>query len=702
MKDDLAFTARAKAQSSAAQQPIFPLERKIKLYEAREAILNRISPEVCSVIDLANFLRATVNELGKMMEADRCDFAVYEDGKLSVGYEYRRVDHLPSSLNSELSLDYYFANNSGGKSLPLVVDDTSHPLLPESTQAWCREMKTLSWMIVPVTFQNELFGIIGLHHCFKYHQWATEELNFIKSLTQQIAIAYQYTKLYTEKEKEVDITKTLLEIANDLNSKLDFRDLTSFIVDKSIDLVKADFGCVGVLDMAERALHFKSLRVKKLGIINVIEKNPVSLTDMPHLLHSINAQQTFFLNNPDRDVIARSYLREIFQGRSALVTPIITGGKVFGTLNLVWLDKKVSITPHQIKLLEGISNQTAIALENSRLSSEVVRLERQLKGVKARETIVGQSEKTRKCIEIALYVADSSTTVLLQGESGTGKELLADLIYRNSARHNRPYLKLNCGAIPETLIEAELFGYEKGAFTDAKARKIGKFEEVNTGTLFLDEIGEMSANAQVKLLRVLQDGEFTRVGGNEVVKTDVRVIAATNADLVEAVEMGRFRKDLYYRLNVYPITLPPLRDRVEDIPLIAMHFIQLYNKKNNRSVTGISEKALHSLKAYHWPGNVRELENAIERALIVAKSKIVDFEDLPDAIRHAYTKLRGKTIDIEVGAKLEDVERKMILETLGYTKGDKSKAAKMLGIGRKTLYRKLESYNGSTNSALDD
>ena len=197
-----------------------------------------------------------------------------------------------------------------------------------------------------------------------------------------------------------------------------------------------------------------------------------------------------------------------------------------------------------------------------------------------------------RCMEMALYVADSYTTVLLQGESGTGKEMMADLIQSRSSRADKPYVKINCGAIPETLLESELFGHEKGAFTDARNRRIGKFEEANGGTLFLDEIGEMSLSAQVRLLRVLQNGEFTRVGGNEIIKTDVRVIAASNIDLEEAVRDGKFRRDLFYRLNVYPIKLPPLRERREDIPLLAIHFLEIYKKRSNKNITGITEKAL--------------------------------------------------------------------------------------------------------------
>jgi two-component system response regulator HydG len=299
---------------------------------------------------------------------------------------------------------------------------------------------------------------------------------------------------------------------------------------------------------------------------------------------------------------------------------------------------------------------------------------------------------------MGLYVADSYTTVLLEGESGTGKELMADLIQSRSSRASKPYVKINCGAIPDTLLESELFGHEKGAFTDARQRRIGKFEEANTGTLFLDEIGEMSLSAQVRLLRVLQNGEFTRVGGNDVIKVDVRVIAATNINLEEAVGQGRFRRDLFYRLNVFPIKLPPLRERREDLPLLAIHFLEVYKKRSNKNITGITEKALSRLRRHDWPGNVRELENAIERAVILAQGRMITVDDLPDAVKGAETETDAKkTVELEIGTTMDDVEKHVILETLNYTRGDKSRAAQILGIGRKTLYRKLQQYGHESN-----
>jgi DNA-binding NtrC family response regulator len=313
-------------------------------------------------------------------------------------------------------------------------------------------------------------------------------------------------------------------------------------------------------------------------------------------------------------------------------------------------------------------------------------------------------------MQLALTVADTQTSVLIQGESGTGKELLANLIHFNSGREDKPYIKLNCGAIPETLLESELFGHEKGAFTDARSRRQGRFEEADGGTLFLDEIGEMSLSAQVRLLRVLQDGEFTRVGGNEGLKADVRVIAASNIDLERAVEIGTFRRDLFYRLSVFPIRLPPLRERAEDIHPLVIHFLEHYKQKTGRFISGISKEALQAMMSYGWPGNVRELENAIERAVIIASGRQITLEDLPEAISHSVleeqSRIRGERaraasegrsvmLEISVPSSIDEIERHAIEATLDYTRGDKTRAARVLGIGRKTLYRKLQQYNGT-------
>jgi DNA-binding NtrC family response regulator len=330
------------------------------------------------------------------------------------------------------------------------------------------------------------------------------------------------------------------------------------------------------------------------------------------------------------------------------------------------------------------------------------------------DRIIGQAPAIRRAMELALSVADTQTSVLIQGESGTGKELLANLIHFNSGREDQPYIKLNCGAIPETLLESELFGHEKGAFTDARARRKGRFEEANNGTLFLDEVGEMTLAAQVRLLRVLQDGEFTRVGGNELVKADVRIIAASNVDLERASDEGRFRRDLFYRLSVFPITLPSLRERREDIHPLVIHFLEHYKQRTGRFVSGISKPALRALVSYDWPGNVRELENAVERAVIIASGRQIELDDLPTAIGNdtsareaivraeraqAASEGRSTKLEIEVPSSMDDIERHAIEATLEYTSGDKTRAARLLSIGRKTIYRKLEQYNGQRETS---
>ncbi|MBK9766494.1 MAG: sigma-54-dependent Fis family transcriptional regulator [Chloracidobacterium sp.] len=374
-------------------------------------------------------------------------------------------------------------------------------------------------------------------------------------------------------------------------------------------------------------------------------------------------------------------------------------------MGFVW-SRENPFEDHDIALIEGIADQIGTALERDQLSAEVMRLKSELH--QKQSEIVGQAPSIRRAIELGLNVADTNTTVLILGESGTGKELIANLIHFNSGRESGPYIKLNCGAIPETLIESELFGHEKGAFTDARSQRQGRFEEANGGTLFLDEIGEMPPQAQVKLLRVLQDGEFTRIGGKQVIKSDVRVIAATNSDLETAIDEGHFRKDLFYRLSVFPISLPPLRERPEDVHLLIFHFLELYKEKSGRFVSGISNEAMRALVSYEWPGNVRELENAIERAVIIASGRQIELADLPDAIgrrvseAHAYARQeraaasgegRAISLDISLPSALDEIEKQVIRATLDYTAGDKSRAARLLNIGRKTLYRKIDEYN---------
>jgi two-component system response regulator HydG len=327
------------------------------------------------------------------------------------------------------------------------------------------------------------------------------------------------------------------------------------------------------------------------------------------------------------------------------------------------------------------------AAEKQFLSRENRELRQQLNQTGVRR-IVHAGPEMRNIARMVEQVAPSTATVLITGESGTGKEVVADAIHAASPRRLKPMIKVSCAALPETLLEAELFGYEKGAFTGANARKEGRFELANGGTLFLDEIGEVPPAVQVKLLRVLQDGKFERLGGTRTIDADVRIITATNKDLQKEVEEKRFREDLFYRLNVINIRVPALRERKDDIQLLAMHFLKLYADKNNKPIEGFSEEAMLALTTYDWPGNVRELENAIERAVVFTNGKQIPLSVLPQGVS-AFAEARH-SLTFKIGTPLRELERKAIDITLQHTRGDKNMAARLLGIATRTIYRHIE------------
>jgi len=334
-----------------------------------------------------------------------------------------------------------------------------------------------------------------------------------------------------------------------------------------------------------------------------------------------------------------------------------------------------------------VVKSVAQALERQRLVAENRALRAELDGMLREREVIGASLALRRTLDLVHQAAPSSATVLLEGESGTGKELLARLVHGRSMRRGAPFIAVNLAALPETIIESELFGHERGAFTGATTRKEGRFALAHGGTLFLDEIAEVSPQVQVKLLRVLQEGEFERLGGTGTLKVDVRIVAATNRELLEEVAAGRFRQDLFYRLNVIHICVPPLRERREDIPLLANHFLGRFCRQNNKEIRGFQREALDFLDTYHWPGNVRELQGVIERAVVLTRNEFVTLDDLPEHVRHSQD-LRAITIPL--GTPLEEIERQVIRETLRLTKGDKRRTAQLLGIAARTVYRKLD------------
>lgn len=369
----------------------------------------------------------------------------------------------------------------------------------------------------------------------------------------------------------------------------------------------------------------------------------------------------------------------------ALSVDKVFRGNLYFEEDIRFLNIIASVIAQAVKLNQLVKEDKKILLK------ENINLREKIKERYHIENMVGNSHAMQHVYALIKQVAQTNATVLIRGESGTGKELVANGIHYNSLRANKPFVKVSCAALPESLLESELFGHEKGAFTGAINSKDGRFEWANGGTIFLDEIGELSQNTQIKLLRVLQSKEFEKVGGKKTIKVNVRIIAATNKNLEEEVKAGNFREDLYYRINVFPIFIPPLRERKEDIILLADYFLEKYSKENNKNITRISTPAIDMLMSYHWPGNVRELENAIERSVILCNENVIRSKYLPPSLQTAEeTKTGYKRGLLEA---VENLEKEMIIEILKATNGHQGKAAEKLQITERILGYKIKKYN---------
>jgi Nif-specific regulatory protein len=376
---------------------------------------------------------------------------------------------------------------------------------------------------------------------------------------------------------------------------------------------------------------------------------------------------------------------------SFVCVPIKLGKEVIGTLGADWYAAEMTSLDDGVRLLSIIGSMIAQAVklrqsaqeERRKLLEENVRLHEELKSRFRPANIIGNSKAMEEIYTLIAQVSKSDTTVLIRGESGTGKELVAHAIHYNSQRADKPFIKVNCAALPETVIESELFGHEKGAFTGAVSARKGRFELAHGGTLFLDEIGDLTPSTQIKLLRVLQEREFERVGGTSTIKVNVRIIAATNRDLEELIGNGVFRQDLYYRLNVFPIHVPPLRGRKTDILLLADYFVEKYSTANLKNIRRISTPAIDMLMAYHWPGNVRELENCVERAVVMSNDDVIHGHHLPPTLQTA--EASGTLPRSTLSSAVESVERELIQEALKSARGNMAKAARSLGISERKM-----------------
>jgi len=502
-------------------------------------------------------------------------------------------------------------------------------------------------------------------------------------LRKQDAIYLQPARVHAlgASERTVRDLNVLLDFSKSLNSVHGLAALQQRALEAVLEISSADRAAILLTE--EGSEEFTSIvgRDRRLGA------NPTMQVSQT-ILNQVMRENLAVLSN---DVTSDETFREADsllepQVRAVLAVPLEVQDKLLGALYLDTSSQGARFDAALLQLVTALGNVTALALENARrlerLGDENRRLQQELN---IQHSMVGESSRMREVYQFVSRVAARESTVLIQGESGTGKELVARAIHNNSARAQRPFVAINCAAIVDTLLESELFGHEKGAFTGAVAQKKGKLEAAEGGTVFLDEVGELAPSLQAKLLRVLQEREFERVGGTRPIKLDIRLIAATNVDLNEASRNGKFRQDLYYRLNVVSIHIPPLRERLDDIPMLAAYFAARYSEKVKRRVAGISPKARACLLRYPWPGNVRELENAIERAVVLGSTELILPEDLPDSILEETASSGEPTTALHDG--LREAKKKLIEQAIEQANGNYTEAAGILGVHPNHLFR---------------
>ena len=508
-------------------------------------------------------------------------------------------------------------------------------------------------------------------------------------LRKQDAIYLQPSQLNAlgASERTVRDLNVLLDFSKSLNSVHGLAALQQKVLEAVLEVSPADRAAILLTEEGTEGFASVIGWDRRLGPNQPIE---VSQT----ILNQVIRENLAVLSN---DVPSDETFREAEsllapQVHAVLGVPLEVQDKVLGALYLDTSSQGARFDSELLQLVTALGNVAALAIENAhhleRLGDENRRLQQE---INIEHNMVGEGQRMREVYQFVSRVAARESTVLIQGESGTGKELVARAIHGNSSRANRPFVAINCAAIVDTLLESELFGHEKGAYTGAVAQKKGKLEAAEGGTVFLDEVGELAAPLQAKLLRVLQEREFERVGGTRPIKLDIRLITATNRDLNEASQAGTFRQDLYYRLNVVSIELPPLRERPEDIPLLAAYFTARYSEKVNRRVAGISPKARACLMRYPWPGNVRELENAIERAVVLGSTELILPEDLPDSILEETASSGEPVTALHDGVR--EAKKKLIEQAIEQANGNYTEAAGILGVHPNHLFRLIRTLN---------
>jgi formate hydrogenlyase transcriptional activator len=582
---------------------------------------------------------------------------------------------------------------------PLVIHDLDQYTRYPKIMAILRGHGVRACCILPLTTAQRRLGAMGLGIAEPY-AYDGADLEFLSQIARQVAVAvenvlnYETAQCYQEElARERDRLRVVLDVTNAMVANLNLRELFQTASDSLRRLIRHEYASLVLYDPAKGQLRLEALDFPA-GHSFIREEQPPSLEDSP-AAYAMRTRQPLILDRIDAERFPSPITRRLleFGIRSAVCIPLLRGDGALGTLNVA-STREAAFAPNDVELLTQIANELAIAVENAlafsqiealkdKLSEEKLYLEDEIRTAYDFEEIVGESQALKRVLRDVETVAPTDSTVLIQGESGTGKELIARAIHNLSARRERTFVKVNCAAIPTGLLESELFGHERGAFTGAISQKIGRFELADKGTLFLDEIGDIPLELQPKLLRVLQEHEFERLGSTRTVKVDLRLVTATNRDLCQMVANREFRGDLFYRLNVFPITLPPLRDRREDIPLLVRYFTQKYARRMNRRIETIPAEAMEALANWNWPGNVRELENFIERAVILTRGS---------ALHVPLAELRNGAPEAPALNTLEQAEREHIeraLREANWVVGGPSGAAARLGMKRTTLQSRM-------------
>lgn len=678
-----------------------------KLVDNYKALLG-ISESIISHRDLQSLFQDIAKYFGKLLDFEAIFLTLYDPTTnmmrrhvLEIADSERKSLFFNSGMPIEFGLDESPSGLVWKTQQPYILSHISEETQFPIWKQWFVAQSVNSLCMLPLTTVSHRLGVMGFGS-FKEYAFSQIDLEFLQQAVKLVAVAvdstlnYQKAKQYQQElTHERDTLRLILNINNAIVSNLDLQSLFLAIASCLRLALKHDYTSLALYDEQRDGFTLHALDFPK-GKGYMQPEMKTSLNS-PAGLAFKNSKPLYFNSeglSSFNSEVSRSLIADGI--RSICCIPLISHSRKIGTINLGSL-RDDFFSKSDVELLEQVSNQIAIAIENAlafrqidelknRLAQEKLYLEGEIRTDHNFEEIIGESTSLKRVLKQIEIVAPTDSAVLIQGETGTGKELIARALHNLSKRKDKTFIKINCAAIPTGLLESELFGHEKGAFTGAIAQKIGRFELAHRGTLFLDEVGDIPLELQPKLLRVLQEQEFERLGSTRTIHCDVRLVAATNRDLLEMVSEKQFRSDLFYRLNVFPVTLPSLKERPEDIPLLVRYFVQKYARQMNKQIDTIPVNAINAMRKYQWPGNIRELENFIERAVILSSTHELN-------ISVSELNFSAEVVPKSSVVTLEDAEREHILQALresNWVIGGSTGAANRLGMKRTTLQSKMQ------------